>query len=1138
MAGLRRVLVVGCGGSGVSTLCFTLDHLRSELYSRGFDEVPAGWQFVAIDVPVSPQSGPLGLPDVRKLGASYIGTGTTGGYPQVDRAVTGRAATGKVMTEVGTWAPPEGGWGVTVSDGAGQYRAIGRMLTLSKMSMIRSGLEQAWQTLHSSETHSEMAQVIEATGWGEYDRISPPLVLVVSSMAGGAGASMALDVCRTLAGISGLDPNLIAVFMVGADVFSGLPTSARTGVYANSLAMLGEIIACQNGAAADHDRRLWQGLGLGEPSAVPFGRVFPVGKLAGVTRSPFGDGSPMQIYRGMGRALGALMCSQSAMEQFVQYDLTNKPPLPVNQDLCGWGASSDDVVWGSLGFSSLNMGRDRYAEYAAQRLARGAVDRLRTGHEREDVNKKSGSEQLKELLRSQWPQVLSALGMWNGAGKPADWLVETAWPRQELNRVVADAMSAHLIAELPAPEAQDGATWATMVRRRVSDQAASLRRAGDEAAYRWAFDYTAAFHQRILDVVADGATRHGLPYARALADGLAEHLRVIAPRLRELETQHSNVGPERLDPAAETALSGVAKVLRNGQALLDVVLDSVRKALNTRNRGQACGLLAAALEETCGAVLVPLSEAISEQLKDLDHAVKDADTSAGLAQVATDRYVEWPADSDQQVKARFDEATNEVLLTTSADFQTTFEAHVQASLVDRPPYTAAREAVLTQVISGLWPTTGGHSAPGGLVEVTSPAQLRAFPTVPLVAGSATESLTPRPGRYVIHSKPAEVASRARAFIARPGEPFDVFCRESMRSYVAAEGKPDYEKANRREAIRRGFRAALDLALPLATPNQAVVKQLHDVDAVTYRFKFSDVPFKNLEVADVLNQVLTEDDMVDKITVRQAFNSALSDSDVARRIDIFGSYPNYAYLCFDSVLEPAAKEWNQLVGFAAGEFWTGRRARPLPASLPFSEAERRALVAGWLLGQITGHVRVEQDEYGAITSAEVFDASNNKWVSFPEKLLASDEWLVVHPEDALPAVLEASLVAVAQVSGGSLAPLAPYRVLRRLYDDGAVPRPSDRVRAVKLLADWLGGIEVPGGSSAANDTGDRAKAALELLAAYRAVIPPERLIIARPEDGRDLSLRIDLREDLHWAIDQLERLLDLAKPERRKPVGLI
>ncbi|OOK63740.1 hypothetical protein BZL30_9387 [Mycobacterium kansasii] len=68
------------------------------------------------------------------------------------------------------------------------------------------------------------------------------------------------------------------------------------------------------------------------------------------------------------------MMSGTASDQFVSYDLGNTASPAGDRDLLGWGNSVwDPLPWGTYGFSSLRMGRDRYAEYAAQRLAAAAL---------------------------------------------------------------------------------------------------------------------------------------------------------------------------------------------------------------------------------------------------------------------------------------------------------------------------------------------------------------------------------------------------------------------------------------------------------------------------------------------------------------------------------------------------------------------------------------------------------------------------------------------------------------------------------------------------------------------------------------------------------------------------------------------
>src|SRR5246500_3194400 len=185
---MRRFLIVGCGGSRGGTLAYIMDQLRSELHAAGIHRLLSGWQFVHIDVPSGAEDGPDGLANVAEQGGTYIGCGPQGSsYAILDAALSQRLAAGGALDTIATWAPrnPEE---VTnpISTGAGQYRAIGRMITLSKAAEIRARLQAAWEQLFRVETISEMSSV-QIPGMGQFDPNEPPLTLVVSSMVGGAG---------------------------------------------------------------------------------------------------------------------------------------------------------------------------------------------------------------------------------------------------------------------------------------------------------------------------------------------------------------------------------------------------------------------------------------------------------------------------------------------------------------------------------------------------------------------------------------------------------------------------------------------------------------------------------------------------------------------------------------------------------------------------------------------------------------------------------------------------------------------------------------------------------------------------------------------------------------------------------------
>jgi Tubulin like len=1034
---MRRFLIVGCGGSGGATLAYIMDQLRSELHAAGIRRLLSGWQFVHIDVPSGAEDGPDGLANVPGQGGTYIGCGPQGSsYAILDAALSQRLAAGGALDTIATWAPrnPEE---VTnpISTGAGQYRAIGRMITLSKATEVRARLQSAWEQLFRVETISEMSSV-RIPGMGQFDPNEPPLTLVVSSMAGGAGASMALDVCRLLTLVSGLDPKLMGVFMVTPDIFNSLPASARTGVRANSLAMLGEIVASQSGATREHDERILRALGQqhGEGEPIPFARVFPVGLYVGADRTLFGDGSYNAVYRGLARGIAGLMVSGTASDQFVQYDIGNTASPPGDRDLLGWGNTVwDPLPWGTYGFSSLSMGRDRYAEYAAQRLARSCADKLVTGH-MQPGNPASSNEQLESLLTSQWDAICAKLGLPASAGDEdvnalGTWVANTAFPAQTVAPTINTLIERQLRGYLPNPAGQTAEQWVPVFRQAISNRRDALANACSDAAYRLAFIWHRAFADRLDTVVSDAIANFGLPYARALVEQLR---RYIDDALTAPIGQLGGMGPPdvvAVAPNVDAVLGSLRGVMTNADQVLTTALDGFRGTIRRQVYATASARLADVFAVIGGELLVPLRDALSEGQIVVENAQAEPPTDVGLARIATDQYAAWPADADELVPGRFAEANNEVLLISSAAFKQRYETDlVKAVAVGQVlvPFRAAVDDATSRVILGQWQTTGGMLAPDGLLERTANWVTRALGVDP----DTGRSRVPSVAQFDVHTRPGELLERARLYVARPGEAFHEFIKVSLRDYVQGVGAPESELTARRRGIATKFAEALSLARPLASVNDQALTQVHPGQQVEYRYKFSEVPFAGQPVADALADVLRSNPRIDQAS-KENFGRALTDEDSVTHIDIFGSYPNYSPLAFDSVLKPAAQQWAEIPAPARAHFWRYRRSRPLPASLPMGGAERRTMTAGWLLGQIIGRIQIPESPYSE--PVRIFDGEAGLWLSFPNPLLTPPSQFIA-PYDWLPAVLEGILLAIAQSHEPPvMSSLRPYRVLRGLYD---------------------------------------------------------------------------------------------------------
>lgn len=1152
---MRRFLVVGCGGSGGQTLAYLMDQLRSDLAPYGVGSLPQGWQFVHIDVPNTSDNGPDGLGNVEQQGGTYFGCGPQGAsYAVLDDAVSRKFAETSAFDAIGTWAPrhPEE-VNNPIGDGAGQFRAVGRMITLSRVSQIRQVLQVAWDRLNQPDTKSEMRR-LQVPALGTYND-NTPIVLVVSSMAGGAGASMALDVCRLLTLVGGLNPRLMGVFMVAPNIFDAVPEAGRTGVRPNALAMLGEIVASQTGAAREHDVATLQALGQpgGQGVAIPFARVFPVGRFAGVDRTPFGDGSPKAVYRGLGRGLAGLIMSDTATTQFVSFDLGNTASPRGDRDLLGWGSNWNDLPWGSYGFASLSMGRDRYAEYSAQRIARTGVDLLLHGH-LQSGSRASSNEQVAALLDSQWAGICHRAGLPSVEAEINGWMMSGhAFPDAVVDGESHGVVQRDLQTHVPSPNGLQAAQWVPALRQRLAQRSPDVTRAAEQAAVGLAFGWHRQLQENVEREVALCVARLGLPYGIAVVERLSRHLREIlspsAERLAAMPRPDVTAVPGRLEPT----LGRLKGTITNGTQLTEELLTGCREQVRRHMYGRLAHLTARLLQQFSVDVLGPLGSALGEAQRILEHAMAAEVVDLGLARLATDQAAAWPADADVRVQSRFDEAENEVLLTSSTDFLPQYVSDVERAVdsARNVSFEDARTAVAGQVISGIWETTGGTRPPGGLLERRAQWRSRVFPTDP----TNGQPIIPSHSTYDVHIRPAELLRRARMFVSRPGESFDQFCRLSITDFVKGTGAAESEIDGRRREVVEKFTEALALARPLISVNNTALQAVHQGQDIEYRYKFSEVPFKGLPIADDLTRVLTTNPMID-LPSSQNLAGAVGDTSGVTRVDIFGSYPNYSPLAFDAVLGPAAEQWAGTGDIGREAFWEWRRARPLAAALPMADEERRAMTAGWLLGQLIGHIRVPAKPY--TSAVQIWDAQESRWVAFPHPLLTPPSRFVAE-YDWLPAVLESVLLAVARSHEAPvMASLRPYRLLRGIYDDTSQGPASGinvgDLAARRLATEWLAGRSRSGGSSAvpgadaAATVDDRADTALRWLTgigrlAGEHYMAPDRngapgggafSLVRTRVQASGTPLFHDVAPDVFWSAGQLVGIVEQAREDALRP----
>jgi hypothetical protein len=1105
-----KICVVGLGGSGGKTLQFLMDQLKSELAAVGWtaDHLPHCWEFVHIDVPPAPDGVGPGLPPtVPAQGGTYIPVSSQHDqYSVLDAALQTSLTTqpnGSQLRQLVQWRPLASRVVAPITLGAGQYRAVGRLVTLARAGLIYDRLVPVAERLNQSQADSDLAAVADGLGLN----VGPSqgsIVLVVSSLAGGTGASMTLDVCNLLRAVASQVPNFRAeslAYLYTPDVFDKLDAGQRTGVNANALGTVSELMSAMAGKQTPWTPEEWSVYG-GVPRPTAPGRgpmlTFPVGSFNGISGARFGDGKPDTIYRGLARALTTLFLSEAQQNQLMAYAVGNLGAIagsvPDATELSVQPARSlsepesiEPLVFGSLGFASVGLGRDRYAEYAAQRLARLGVDRLRLGHV--DLSVQEGHRSPQQAIASAASLVYPDFLGWAGlpdvrsvTGSVLKALVHDVWSAD-----ARDALSARLTDETISPALQPGITGKgsyfaqqlggllTAAFSRVRDSADSELR---DAAGRWVPSIQARLETAVLQVAGE----RGIPVADRVLQMFASDLQHAAESL----VRGASMAPDAQAIAQDVTgeLQTVTSTIDARHGVLTQATNRVRNHFSDLFLRRGSALVGELLVQLNADLVTPLRTGLGNCLAALDSAAAITPGNAPVATVATTLVQQWPAGED--VPSRFATAQNEVLLEDIAGYPKAYAGHLVQTFSgytsggSAPSAERGQELAVTESLTWLHAGARGAGA--------SADQLPGFESdgSPRRIGRRSEwwpqalpgPSTARPARYEVALDHVSVLQGARGWVGRRGEVMGLFVGEGLDVYLNRPGASSHERTETARRFVDRFRAALQLAAPLVAVDAKLVAAVHQ-RPVSVGYQFSELPFRDSpDVAGMLVDALEADQSIEPRTVER-FQQAVTSAG-RNRIDILGTYADlYSPVVFSSLQAPIRKQWTDSTSAQLRRaFWSMRRGRPLVDFVPVSRGWLQSMITGWVVGRLTGEVLLPGEGPVSEGGIAVWSPDARAFTRLPHPLLGGDDlargaqgWGLV------AAVAESLPLAIALCDGDpQLTALQPYRSLfelgRRLQDVED-PRPSEALLPWVLTGTGRSGVLPRGAATApAGDREDR------------------------------------------------------------------
>ena len=1017
---LAPFLIIGVGGSGGKTIRSMRQTLLRRLRAKGWKgEFPEAWQFLEIDT-VSTQGGgnfsaPL-LPPNQFLGlvpqqVDYLG---------LRKQLTGRIPREEQRDALGGWLPEN--TAVPIQKGAGQYRTLGRAVVASQLPQLQQALVRSYGRLSAPGVLEELKDV-SRTLYGKAEGTSPlPMALVISSVAGGSGAGIYLDVVEALKSISGDFEKRTQVMLFGPDVFNNIPAGLRDSIPANAMGAMNETLA-----------GMWA-TGPGEGSASLFNSAGLNGRgdsgfgprntyLIGASNGQVSFGDQDSVYRAGGESLATLVSDEAVQTWMVEYAIVNVFVNSANPIICNDASMLKDSnnifhsqPLGSLGVGRVSLGLDRFSEYIAEGSARWTVERLLWPQyvPANPQNPQTPQQMVEEAADRSWTQFLSDTGL-NERGESNDVVNAFKSPGvDDRRRTFAQNGVAKASFNVP-PAGLPANQWIGLVGQYFTGQRKAFETEELAEIYKVSQVWTTEIQDRVLRTVSLVSARQGLNVAARLVEKLREEVKFVATQelpleasteLRKLDQISSKISeglPQGMSAVQTAAMS---------QVVGPILLKSTEFIINALRMNLASELML----DLDSSFLQPLEMSLRNSTSELLISATSPQNRAG----EKNPFPDFANITTGVIPERFNPSVVERLLIDVATFPRQLESLVQQSL-DESLQNNWENRFIERV------TLGTHLDARGDDENPTLIKMRAT-WVPQNASARRHSEGAQKAQFEIITDPEQYVERNREWLTDPVTALGKFLVQDLVEYLI---HPDPTIQNkRRNDFTSAFSTALKLSAPLCALNNALIGQVHqNVLSKGARYvHMSLIPFKDQgNLADLYDMTIKE---IQKANLWDPSETPKSFQSIGgvQQIDIFSTLTSAMNpMVFSSLMGPITESWskNNSSSQLRQGFWTNRRSRPLTEAIPMAPEQVAKIVRGWFVAQIM-NLRKQENKDSRGPKISIWSHSDRKYVDFPHPLLGLKNESVVSNPDLLPAVLESMGLALAQCDQlSNLSPLEAY-----------------------------------------------------------------------------------------------------------------
>lgn len=949
---LAPFILIGCGGSGVLSVRHVRDEVRARLRMRGIEEMPDAWQFIGIDATLVQsdlaEASTLPVMDYLPLksGAKVLG--------DLDKILLSAhpPSMGRGYSELIGWRPNPELFPQDLNVGL-TNRAVGRVVGTVALQApeIRRRIDAALTSCEAGAAKlNELARQM-GIPVGGIDVMSTT-VLVITSMAGGSGSGISLDVIDLLKkqGGNGIQPILIAY---GTDIFE----RPQSYLSSNNLGYIAELLN-----AAWSDTR-------------PKSDIFKASATLPANRAPRAtfvlgrknlEGMDLlgsrNVYRSVGITIAGWMTTPSVRQRFQDYVIGNWNQEPT---LAGGIGFADSLIRGnvsSFGSATLAVGRKRFRDYARKFILRDLYEHHHRGFKNvaRSVFGEDGDRGIDVAIRSKLvekflPEVMSSFGLSNsfdakmGIISDGSALISDALLSMVHIRSFSEKLTVALNAELPG-ESLKGSEWSSIIHEEL---AVLKRNALQDAKNTYLARESAWLNElvkRVMKHSNDYLTRLTLPVMIDLSQSVNESVGRVASDFKT----SARIAEEKAALWAADANTELADVATNNLMIdspqVTSAIELISASVGQELKAQLSQLVGQTLEQVIINVMQPLHSAFRRAKDDVDELTDT--TRAGEAPLIT----QWPEKAI--VPRSFQPSPIEHLLEDHAEWPITIERLLRTAEPVRPGESTA-DAVRRGIAAGVDHASEiGRNDLRPLLWTRNNAPLEFVSNAPLAIDLALDLTS--------------LEDRVDRWLGKQGTDLGDYLREGLKAYLNDPMHPDHKV--RLNKFRSKFQSALEQAKPFVQVDSVYYATAYRGQDMALGYTVEPIPFQSGHPAHAIAEELVQN------TVRD--NAQIIDFQDQDResitISCFFVKPMFAGV-MSSMFEQIAQHASGVGGRPNDlrQWLDFKRGRTLDECVPLPANVTRALIRGFIIGRLVGLIKLPTEP-----EAPVVIAGNGENIEFP------------------------------------------------------------------------------------------------------------------------------------------------------------